>query len=391
MSRLLGRLLRAIGDTALCAAAALAVARPAAAQGADDRSWKLSGYYLNLYTRSRIVVPPAEAFTLDLNRLRLKLDAHPLRTLGVEVQYDNEALLGSYVSTAQFALTRAAATTSLDLQRDYAAGHQMVARHGLYRALVSWAGPGIDVKVGRQRIPLGTGFFWSPMDLLSPIDPTRLERDYRTGADAVLVERTLGALARVSGIYAPATTRMRAAAAGYLHGNLRGTDFSLLAGRFRGDDAVGADFGTSRGGLGLRGEATATRAATGARFARVLLGADYGFANALDLTVETYYNGAGAAEPKGYDLAGLLAGRVLGLARWYAAVAATYDLTPLVKLAGYGVVNADDGSTVLWPRVEWSARSDLDLVVGVQRFAGPSRSEYGRLSTLVHGEARWFF
>jgi hypothetical protein len=363
----------------------------ASSSSEGERRWELSGYYLNLYSRSRTIVPPTERFALDLNRLRVRLDARPLASLGVEVQYDNELLLGGYLHSAQYALTRARVTTSLDLQRDYLVRDEVTARHGLYRAAVTWSGRNTDIKVGRQRIALGTGMFWGPLDLLNPIDPTRLERDYRTGADAVLVERKLGALGRLSGIWAPATARMRSVAAVYGHGNLRGTDYSVLAGRFRGDDAIGADFATSRGGFGLRGEATATRPSIGSRYDRVLLGVDYGFANSLDVTAEAYYSGQGSADPARYDVAGAVAGRVLSLARWYSAVAATYELTPLVKVGGYAVLNADDGSTVLWPRVEWSARSDLDVVGGVQRFGGGARSEFGRLSTLVHGEARWFF
>ena len=148
-----------------------------------------------------------------------------------------------------------------------------------------YRGPGAstDVKVGRQRVALGTGQFWSPLDLLNPIDPTRLERDYRSGVDAVLVEQKLGALARVDGVYAPATGSVKSVAAGYLHGNARGTDYSVLVGSFRGDDAVGADFSTSRGGVGIRGEATLTRPTLGSRYARALLGADYGFRKHAEL------------------------------------------------------------------------------------------------------------
>lgn len=371
--------------------AALGAARSAESQGADDRSWKLSGYYLNLYSRSRTAVPPVEPFTLDLNRLRLRLDAKPVTSIGVEVQYDNELLLGDYLKTAQYALTSRRVATSFDLERAYVVRRELVARHGVYRAVVTWSGRTTDVKVGRQRVPLGTGFFWSPLDLLNPIDPTRLERDYRAGADAVLVEQKLGALGRLSGIYVPATRRLNSVAAAYVHGNLRGTDYSALVGRFYGADAIGADFNTTAGGLGLRGEATATRTPAGARYARVLLGADYGFANSLKVTAETYYNGQGASSPARYDVAGALSGRVLSVARWYGAVAATYDVTPLVKVGTYAVLNADDGSAVVWPRLEWSARSDVDLVAGVQRFGGGPRSEFGRLSNLLHAEARWFF
>lgn len=383
----MSRFLRA----AICLTLVATPTRGAAPQAAGDSPWRVSGYVLSLYTRSRTVVPPAERFALDLNRVRLKLEGKPAAGIGVEVQYDNELLLGSYLKTTQWALTKGRGETTFDLQRDYATRDELVARHGLYRAIVTWSGTSTDVKVGRQRIALGTGYFWSPMDLLNPIDPTRLERDYRTGADAVLVEQRLGAVSRAAAIFAPSNGRSRSVAAGYFHGNVRGTDFSALVGTFRGDDVLGADFATARGGLGIRGEATLTRAGDGARFARGLLGADYGFANSATVTVEAYYNGRGTSDPARYDFASVLAGRALNVGRLYGGAAVAYPLTPLLKIAVYAVINVNDRSGVLWPRLEWSAMTNLDVVAGVQRFAGGAETEYGRLSNLLHGEVRWFF
>ena len=366
--------------------------RAAGAQGADAPGWALTGSVYSIYSDSRTVIPPAQDFALDLTRLRLKLAGQPVAHLGLDVQYDNELLLGSYLSTAQYALlNRRQALTSFDLAHDYIARGNVVARHQLYRATLAWSGDVTDVRVGRQRVALGTGQFWSPLDLLNPLDPTRLERDYRTGVDAVVVERKLGAVSRVQGMFAPGTARSRAIAAAYLHGNLRGADYSVLAGRFRGDDAVGVDFSSARAGLGLRGEATITRPAVGARYARLLVGADYGFANTLNLTAELYVNGQGESDRERYDYQALVSGRTLNVGRHYAAVAASYQITPLVKAAIYGVANAGDRSGVLWPRLEYSALSNLDLVLGLQRFLGSETSEYGRLSNLLHGEVRWFF
>ena len=376
---------------ALCSAIVVLTARPALAQTDSLGSWRLSGQFLNLYTRSQTVIPAAQGFALDLSRLRVKLEAQTRMQLRIELQYDNELLVGSYLKTQQYALSEQRVMTSFDLQREYLRRDNVSARHNLYRAWATWSGANTDVKVGRQRIPLGTGYFWSPLDLLNPIDPTRIEREYRTGADAIVVERKLGAIGRAEGIYAPRTSRLTSVGAGYLHGNIRGADYSLLLGRFRGDDAIGVDLATSIGGLGLRGEMTTTRSASNDKYARALFGADYGFANSFTLTIETYYNGQGASDPKAYDLAGVLAGRTLNVARWYGAIGETYQITPLVKVAGYGILNVTDGSAVLWPRLEWSAHNDLDLAAGVQFFSGGVRTEYGRLHNLVHAEVRAFF
>ena len=123
----------------------------------------------------------------------------------------------------------------------------------------------------------------------------------------------------------------------------------------------------------------------------MLLGADYGFANSFTVTVEGYYNGQGAADETDYDLSSLIAGRALNLGRWYSGLATSYQLTALLKAAAYVVVNAGDASMVVWPRLEWSARSDIDLVIGLQEFSGSRGSEYGRMHNLLHAEAKWFF
>jgi hypothetical protein len=372
--------------------ATVAALRTIGAQGPEGPTWALTGSLLNIYSDSRTIVPPAQDFSLDLTRLRLKVAGQPLPHVGLDVQYDNELLLGNYLSTAQYALlNRRQHLTSFDLSHAYVARGDVVARHQLYRATLAWSGEATDVRVGRQRVALGTGQFWSPLDLLNPLDPTRLERDYRTGVDAVVVEHKLGAVSRVQAMYAPGTARAQAIAAAYLHGNVRGADYSILAGRFRGDDAVGVDFSAARGGLGLRGEVTITRPVVGRRYARALVGADYGFANTLTFTAELYANGRGEVDRARYDYAALASGHALNVGRYYGAVATSYQVTPLIKAALYGLANAGDGSGVLWPRVQVSAMSNLDLVLGLQRFLGSDSSEYGRLRNLLHGEIRWFF
>jgi hypothetical protein len=123
----------------------------------------------------------------------------------------------------------------------------------------------------------------------------------------------------------------------------------------------------------------------------VVLGADYGFANTVNISAEVYANGQGATDIARYDYAALTSGRTLNLGRYYGAVATSYQVTPLLEAALYAVTNAGDGSAVVWPRLEYSAASNLDLVLGLQRFVGEETTEYGRLSNLLHGEVRWFF
>lgn len=360
------------------------------AQNSTSREpWRLSGSYLNLFSSSRTAVAPQQSFALDLNRLRLRLEGEPITRVRVDVQTDIEMLLGNYLHTEQYSLLEARAERALD--HDLVANENVVVRHRLYRGTLSWSGSMLDLVIGRQRIPLGTGRFWSALDLLNPIDPTRLERDYRAGVDAVLAERAFGALSRLSAVYVPATERSRSTVAAYARGNMSGADYSLLVGSFDGDAAIGSDFARDVGGLGVRGEVTVTRPASGPTYGRALLGADYGFPSTLTMTVELYYNGQGTGDPADYDFPALIAGRTLNLARHYGAMALSYDVTPLAKVALYTVLNADDHSGVLWPRFEYSLATNFDVAAGVQWFIGGPQTEYGRLSNLLHAEVRWFF
>lgn len=354
--------------------------------------WTLSGYYKNLLTRSETFVPPGRQFTLDVNRLRLELEGRPSEHLALNLEYDNEVLLGNYLTTEQFALTQQQALdTRFDLDEQYARGSEFLARHRLYRATATWSTGKTDLTVGRQRIAWGTGRFWSPLDILNPLEPVRLEREERLGVDAVLLERKLGPLARVAVVHAPATDRSASATAAYLHGNARGTDYSVVLGDFRSDDVIGADFAGRVGELGVRGEATYTNPEGHPEYARVLLAVDYGLPNTLNVSAELYYNGQGASDPVRYDFASVLTGRVSNLARRYGGVFVSYEITPLLRVVAYGVENFDDESRVLWPSVTYSVTSNFDLSSGVQHFSGDPGSEYGRLSTLYYAEAHWFF
>lgn len=367
--------------------------RAAAAQELDSEpSWRLSGYVLNLLTRSTTVFPAGDRYVLDLNRLRLKVAGRPLDAARIDLQYDNEVLLGSYVHTRQFALSaNRVSPTSLDLERTYATGPNVAGRHRLYRATLTWSGGENNITVGRQRIAWGSGRFWSPLDILNPFDAARVEREEREGIDAVLLDRDIGALGNVSGVVAPRTAGSRAVLAGYVHWNANGTDYSALVGTVRGEDVIGADFSGQIGGLGIRGEATSTQPDSGRRFMRLLLGADYGFANTLTVTGEVYFNGQGSSRRTSYDFTGLFEGRIRNVARRYGAIALSYEITQLVRLLAYGLVNLDDGSRLVWPGVEYSLVRNVDLAAGMQSFSGSLGSEYGRLPDVLHFQGKWFF
>lgn len=358
----------------------------------QESGLKLSGYYKNLLVDSRTVAPAGQRYTLDLNRLRLELKGDLARGAALDLQYDNEILLGSYLHTTQFDLQKDQPPPQYwNLDRNYAEAGSYYGRHRLYRASVTLAAEDTDVRIGRQRIAWGTGRFWSPLDILNPFSAIQLEREQRIGVDAVLVERKFGALSRLSAVYAPQHAAGDSSAALRWHGNHAGVDYSLVAGRFLRDRVAGADIATQLGDAGLRAELTGARREDGSSYRRALIGLDYAFPNTLTLSGELYYNGAGASDRGAYDFASLFAGRIQSVGRRYFGGYAGYEITPLLKWTNYLVVNLDDRSRYFSPGLVYSLRVNVDLTVGAQLFRGAQGSEYARLNDAYYAQIQWFF
>lgn len=378
------------GACVLLAAALAALSAGVLAE--PESGLKLSGYYKNLLVDSRTVFPAGQRYTLDLNRLRLELKGDLAQGVALDLQYDNEILLGSYLHTTQFGLQKDQPPPQYwNLDRNYAEAGSYYGQHRLYRASVTLAADDTDVRIGRQRIAWGTGRFWSPLDILNPFSAIQLERQQRIGVDAVLVERKFSALSRLSAVYAPQHAAGDSSAALRWHGNHAGVDYSLVAGRFLRDRVAGADIATQLGDAGLRAELTGAQREDGSSYRRALIGLDYAFRNTLTLSGELYYNGAGASDRGAYDFASLFAGGIQSVGRRYFGGYAGYEITPLLKWTNYLVMNLDDNSRYFSPSLVYSLRTNVDLMVGAQLFRGTQGSEYARLNDAYYAQIQWFF
>ncbi|MCW5637009.1 MAG: hypothetical protein KIT17_27010, partial [Rubrivivax sp.] len=92
-----------------------------------------------------------------------------------------------------------------------------------------------------------------------------------------------------------------------------------------------------------------------------------------------------------YDFTALFAGRAQTLGRRYVGLHAGVEITPLLKWNTDLVVNLGDGSRYLAPSLTWSMRTDLEMAMGAQLFAGRGGSEYGTFNDLVFVLLQWYF
>lgn len=360
------------------------------AAAADGGALQPTGYYKNLLVRSETWA--GEPFTLDLNRLRVELKGPVAPALRVDLQYDNEVLLGTYLRTTQFRQQKdLPAPQYWRADANYLEAADVYGSHRLHRAVLSLSAGDTDLHFGRQRVAWGTGRFWSPLDLLNPLSPTALERDERPGVDAMLAEHRLGPLSKLSAVVAPDRRSGRSSAALQWHANAGGLDYSLVAGRLRGWRTLGIDLAGQVGQAGVRAELVRHWPREAPAFNRALLGIDQAFGNTLTLTAELFYNGTGAPQTARYDFRAPMSGDTPALARRYAGVHAGYELSPLLKWTGELVLNLDDHSRYAGSSLSYSLRTNLDLKLGLQRFSGAAGSEYGRPPDLVYLQLQRFF
>jgi len=366
----------------------------ATADSGSGGTIKVSGYFKNFLASSRTLAlyPPQENYWVDFNRLRLEFKGDITDTTRFDVQYDNEFSFGDYLKTNQFVAQKNLPSDNyFSLYQTYVDNNSVYARHGLYRAYVDTSFDKVDLRTGRQRIAWGSGLFWSPVDIINPFDPTQIEREERTGVDAILADWNYGELSRLSVVYAAHNAPVRATSAIRWRSNFSGFDIGLTGGHFRNDDMVGLDFAGQWHSIGLRGEWTQTSSPVDSTFQRAVLSADYTAPNSLSLFVEFYYNGQGRSDPASYQFTRLFTGEIQSLAQRYLGVMAGYDFTPLVKWKNYYIHNFDDGSEFLYSRLVYSSSENAEWSAGAQMFAGSTGSEYGAFENVTLIQYQRFF
>ena len=351
----------------------------------DVFALELKGYYKNLLTFSE--TGPGDDYYSDMNRLRLEMDSNITRTLSAKVIYDNELIFGSFLNTPEFALLKAQPQdTYFDLDKVLADTGDVYWRHSLYRCYLAYTGEKTTLTAGRQRVALGVGKIWNPKDLINPVSPLSLERDERTGADAIHADFHLGALSGLGLVYAKKDAAENAVIKAKT--NLKGYDLSAMAGRFGEDAVLGLDFSGYIGDSGFRGEGTYTFADQRDDFVRGVLSWDYTFENTLYVLLEYLYNGGnidGMASPYQFT------GEIITKNRNFLGIGMGYDLTPLVRLDALSILDLDGESIFLGPSIKYNIVQNVDWITGAQFFRGRQDGEYGSMPDVYYTQAQWYF
>jgi hypothetical protein len=237
----------------------------------------------------------------------------------------------------------------------------------IYRGYLEYRGEVHYWVIGRQRIPLGVGRVWNPIDIFNPINSQSVEPQERSGTEAVHYEYAVGQLANFD------CTLSRDKGEARLKGYLDFADVALV-GLYDNEaklDIIGWElegelFDT---GIELRSEGGSFyNRETGSRYTDLIAGAEYGFANSLTLLGEYRFND----ELESDDLGMII----------------TFQPKILWTVSCLGVESLGDYSFFIAPAVEYSTGDESTLSIGAFLYQGSEGDVYGGFPDYVY--VRWF-
>ena len=354
---------------------------------------EFNGYYKNLLIGSDTVIGPEEGYWLDINRLRLGLSER-WESLEVDLVYDNELQLGSYLDTVQFRqFAEMNDPRYWDLQGNTLDKSNIYGTHQLYRGTVRLSGESADLRIGRQQINWATALIWNPLDRFNPLNPLQLERDERTGVDAVLLDYNIQDLSRLSVVYAPQNQPSDSSAAVRFKSNIDVVDWSAMVGQFVDEKKLGLGFAGQTGLIGLRSEIVISDSDISDEYVEVVLSVDYTTNTGTRFVLEGYYNGDGVSDTSQYQFSHLLNGQKLGLAKRYLGGIISREISALTTIEFITIGNLDDHSLFFYPSLDYAVPRFEDLYVkaGAQLFSGKSGTEYDFFNNLYFTELKFYF
>lgn len=341
---------------------------------------KLTGYYKN------IMLEDENNLLTGQNRLRLKFIIDFSEKLTGDIEYTNQINIGNSMLNP----IEKNDTSFLKLDRRLFWDKNLNWKHSFYRAFVKYSFSNMDFTIGRQRIAWGTGRFWNPTDLLNPYNLVTIESGERPGVDGLEVKVNVSRLSYMSFVGVPNKELKKSSLATKYHATIGDHDISFMAGKFKENLVIGADYADSYKGAGIRAESTYTLAKDENSFWKFVLSSDYSISK-LYILGEYFYNGQGSRDKSLYRWDKILTGEFMNLAQNYLGLLLSYELMPLLKLNFQTLYNIDDNSFYLSPSLVYSVSPNMEFIGGLNRFTGDKDTEYGKDTTLLFSQLQWSF
>jgi len=274
-----------------------------------------------------------------------------------------------------------------------------------------------DVYIGRQVISWGSSYVFNPTDIISPFNFNEIDKEEKTGVDALRIRIPLGTMDELDIGYIFGENPGIENSAFFIRGkvNLFKSDISFLILGFRQNLLLGFDLSGSLGGAGLRLETAYVLdkfmdkdipEELKNNYFRLSLGLDYNFSDRVYGYCEYHFNSPGSLETDNYLSVSTenaySEGSVYLLGKHYISAGITYKLHPLIPFSAFAVYNLSDSSIILSPSLEYNISENIYLSFGAFLSAGKGiqlanitslnlRSEFGSYPNLIFTSFRIYF
>lgn len=332
---------------------------------------------------------------LDINRLRLGAKLLLNDNLSAEFIGHHEIYVGDYISSYEFNSLIDPYNKELGNINTNKNNYHYLAN--VKKAIVQYQNKVFKTVIGRQNITLGTGFFWSNLEVLNSLNRIQIVRGEREGVDAALFD-----------VRIRSKSLIRAFGAGkkkgedlffglkYTRSSLGDFDISATglynkSEYYKKDEVlIGLDFRGYVGGAGIRGELTFSYNRNEQSFSGVF-GGNYRFNNGIYVMLEYFYSGLGEKSTNNYRWDKIITGEITTLSNNYLGLLINGEINPLLKLEGYAVSNINDKSFGLSPSIKYSATASIDISFGVKYYYGKENTEFNQLSSNVYLITAFYF
>ncbi len=268
-----------------------------------------------------------------------------------------------------------------------------------------------QITLGRQRIAWGTSWVWNPTDLFNPLSVLDFDYEELPGSDAFRLQYYTGALSKIELAFAPSRDKNKYTAAGLISFNQFNYDFNILAGLKNKKWVVGFSWVGDIADAGFRGEMilaqkndktsaydhlyTAVNQISLSAEEKMIfsfaLSGDYTFPNSFYTHTEIlYYNIGKSDKTKLYAQEARDLG-MLSASRWSLFQEFAYNISPLLRVSVFGIINPDDKSNVVVPSINYSVITNLDLFLIALIFNGEMLTQYGDNGTYVFARLKYSF
>ena len=253
-----------------------------------------------------------------------------------------------------------------------------------------------ELTIGRQAIGWGRGVMFTAVDLFAPFSPLEVDREWRSGVDAVRADVKLTERSSMDFVGAFGDRLDRSAFAVRARGYAGTIDVEVVGGRRAEDLFGGVTSSAAVGDAEVHGEAAAFRVPSVVDHDLVwkaVIGGSYRFpiGSGIMAYAEYHYSGFGAAHPE--TIAVLLTtpsflerfvrGDMQILSRHAIGATGSYEASPEFMYSAQWLHNPGDGSGIVAPALTYTCNDSVSLFAtiyvpyGQPPDGGLLRSEYG--------------